>query len=74
MPTLTIEIDDEVAKILKKRADKNFLTSREQAEDIIRRSIVSYKKNTGNSEDTKIDDSLVNIFSRSKKGRKKKKK
>jgi len=69
MADLTISLNDEEASILKKRAKKNLLTVKEQAEDIIRRSCLSYKKTTYSSE--KSDDALVNIFSRQKKGRKK---
>lgn len=70
MPKLTIHIDDDVKKILSKRARRNLLTLREQIEDILRKSAVrtklgiSYRK-------IKIDDRLVSIFSREKRGRKK---
>ncbi len=72
MPKLTIHIDEDVMKILKKRAKRNLLTVREQIEDILRKSAVrtklgkSYKK-------LKIDDRLVHVFSREIRGRKKKK-
>lgn len=68
---LTITISDEEVKILKKRADKNFLTLKEMAEDIIRRSCISYKSDK--IPQSKSDDSLVDIFSRDSRGRKKKK-
>jgi len=45
------------------------MTLREQAEDIIRRSAANYK--SGIIEGIKADDRLVEIFSRHKRGRKK---
>ncbi len=71
MPTITISIDEEVKKVLIKRAKKNMLSLREQAEEIIRQSAVRTKSGTGNSQ-IKIDDRLVEVFSRQKKGRKRK--
>jgi len=68
---ITINIDDEEEKILTKRAKKNLFSLKEQVEDIIRRSCVTYKG--GRSKKIKIDDKLVAIFSREKRGRKKKK-
>ena len=65
-----ISLDNEEIKILKKRAKKNLMTLREQAEDIIRRSCIHSKK--GSQSSFKTDDKLVGIFSRSRKGRKKK--
>jgi len=69
MPTVTISIDEKIKKILEKRAKKNLMTLREQAEDIIRRSAANYK--SGIIEGIKADDRLVEIFSRHKRGRKK---
>ncbi|OGJ13144.1 hypothetical protein A3K62_02370 [Candidatus Pacearchaeota archaeon RBG_16_35_8] len=69
MPTITISIDEDVKKVLDKRAKKNLLSLKEQAEDIIRRSTVNYK--SGSSSSAKIDDRLVEVFSRHKKKRKK---
>ncbi len=69
---ISIKLDDGLYKILEKRAKKNYLEMDELIEDIVRRSMLSYKK--GSSESDKIDDSLVSIFSKSKKGRKPKKK
>ena len=65
MPTITVSIDDKVKKVLEKRAKKNLMSSREQAEDIIRRSAANYK--SGNQASVKADDKLVEIFSRHKK-------
>lgn len=71
MTSITLSFNESEIKILKKRAKKNLLTLKEQAEDIIRRSCISYSKNK-NYKSIKIDDKLVGIFSREKKGRKKK--
>jgi len=70
MPTITISVDEPVKKVLEKRAKRNLMSLREQVEDIIRRSAANYKSGIGTT--TKIDDKLVEIFSRHKKGRKKK--
>ena len=72
MPSVTINIDEEVKKIISKRAKKNLLSLREQIEDILRKSAVRTK--TGTSTTIKVDDTLVYAFSREKRGRKKKKK
>jgi len=69
MPQITIDIDDEVHKIISKRAKKNLMTLREQVEDILRKSAVSTKNKSGFVTD-KIDDTLVSVFSRNRKGRK----
>jgi len=66
---LTIDLDDNEVKILRKRAKKNLLDLREQVEDIVRRSCINAGINTSNR---KTDDELVNIFSRE--ARKKRKK
>jgi len=73
MPKLTINIDEDVKKIISKRASKNLLTLREQIEDILRKSAVRTKLGTSYRK-IKIDDKLVAIFSREKRGRKKIKK
>ena len=72
MPSLTITLNDDVMRLLKKRADENLLNEREQIEDIIRRSMLSYKK-TSRERTIKIDDKLVSAFSRERRGRKRKK-
>jgi len=68
MPHLSIQISEDEQKILKRRADKNFLSLSEQAEDIIRRSCIS-QKNKSASKEIPCDDKLVSIFSRAKRGR-----
>ncbi len=73
MPKITINIDDDVKRIISKRAGKNLLTLREQIEDILRKSAVRTK--TGKTyRRIKVDDKLVEAFSRDRRGRKKKKK
>ena len=67
---LTISLDDDEVKILEKRAKKNFLTLKEQVEDIIRRSCISSSQ--GTYKPLKCDDKLVAIFSKDRRGRKKK--
>ena len=71
MPTITINIDTDVQKIIAKRAKKNMLTVKEQVEEIVRQSAVRTKYGiTGSA--LKTDDSLVSVFSRDKRGNKKK--
>ena len=70
MTKLTISLDDEEVEILEKRAKKNLLTLKEQVEDIIRLSCV--RSSHGKYKPIKCDDKLVAIFSRDKRGRKKK--
>ncbi|MCR4327742.1 MAG: hypothetical protein NUV46_04130 [Nanoarchaeota archaeon] len=71
MSQITISIDEEVKKILSKRADKNLFTLREQIEDILRKSAVRTKSGKTQYE-PKLDDKLISIFSRAKVNRKKK--
>tara|TARA_Y100000034_G_C6561649_1_gene243068 strand:+ start:113 stop:352 length:240 start_codon:yes stop_codon:yes gene_type:complete len=70
MSKITIELDETEIKLLKKRAEQNLLSLREQIEDIIRRSCANVKSSR---RPFKFDDRLVGIFSRQKTGRKKKK-
>lgn len=67
MPRITIDIDEDVKKIINKRAKKNLLTLREQIEDILRKSAVRTK--SGATGSFKVDDRLVAMFSRQKRGR-----
>ncbi len=73
MTKLTIDLDDAEIKLLEKRAKKNLFTLKEQVEDILRRSCASMQNQTGYRQ-VKVDDKLVAIFSRERRGRKKKKK
>ena len=67
---MNITIGEEELKILKKRAKKNFMSLKEQVEDIVRRSCVNYKT-SGSNESSRSDDALVDIFSRQKRGKRK---
>lgn len=71
MPTITISIDEEIQKVIGKRAKKNLLTIKEQVEEIIRQSAVRTKSGESASS-IKADDRLVEVFSRHKKGRRRK--
>ena len=66
---VTIYLNNDLLKMIEKRAKKNLLTLPEQIEDILRRSTLNVKKNKIPKEN--IDDLLVSIFSRQKKSRKK---
>jgi len=72
MKSITIRLGDELYEEIKKRAKKNYLSVPELIEDIVRRSMISYKG--GIRRPIKIDDKLVAIFSRERRGRKKRKK
>jgi hypothetical protein len=67
---VTIYLDNEILKNLEKRAKKNILNLHEQIEDILRRSVLSCKK--GYPQPIKVDDKFIEIFSRERRGRKKK--
>jgi len=73
MSRISVEIDDELLPALEKRAKKSFFTVPEMIEDIVRRSMICYKGGKSRSR-LKVDDKLVEIFSREKRGRKPKKK
>jgi hypothetical protein len=70
MPSITVNLSEEELKLLKRRGKENYLPVKEQIEDIVRRSCISYKKK---GREIKVDDKFVNIISRSRRGRKKKK-
>jgi len=65
---VVIYLDNELLKMIEKRAKKNMLTLPEQIEDTLRRSCLSLKNKPSIS--GKIDDLLVSIFSRQKRGKK----
>ncbi len=65
---LSISLNEQETKVLQKRAKKNLLTLKEQVEDIVRRSCISC--GTGTTTSVKVDDALVAVFSRQKKGKK----
>jgi len=62
-------LNDEILKVLTKRAKKNSMTLGEQIEDILRRSSI---RKTSSTTKQKIDDFLVSCFSKAPQGRKKK--
>jgi hypothetical protein len=61
---LTIYLSDDVVRKLEKRANKNMLNLHEQIEDILRRSVLNFKKGTPVEE--KVDDKFITFFSRKK--------
>ena len=67
-----IFLDDDLLKLLDKRAKKNMLNIPELIEDILRRSTLS-QKGKKSIYDEKLDDKLVSVFSRKRTGPKKKK-
>ena len=67
---VSIFLDSEILKNLEKRAKRNMLNPNEQIEDILRRSCLNVKK--GYPKAIKCDDKLIELFSREKRGRKRK--
>jgi hypothetical protein len=70
--TISLRLEEELYDSLAKRAKKNFLSVDEMAEDIVRRSMISYS-DSGSKKGFKVDDRLVEVFSRDGRGRKRKK-
>lgn len=68
--TINVTLSDEAHSLLEKRAKKELLELDELIANILRRSMLSYKKSSTIQD--KTDDSLVSIFSRRKAGRKSK--
>lgn len=64
---VTLFLSDELMEILEKRAKKNMFTISEQIEDILRRSTINLKSKKS-PYDSKLDDTLVSIFSRKRTG------
>ncbi len=60
---ICIFLSQELIQKLEKRAKKNMFTISEQIEDILRRSCIGLKKT---SQEEKLDDTLVSLFSRKK--------
>ena len=73
MTDITISIDDELMDAVKKRAKKQYQDVKQLITNIVRRSMLSYKKGGKTTYKIKVDDKLVSIFSRHKTGPKKKK-
>lgn len=70
---ITIYLDKDLMEDLDKRAEKNFLSLREQIEDIVRRSMLTYNKGSSKEETQPEVEGMVKIFSRKKSGIKPKK-
>lgn len=70
MKRIYLDFDDELISAINRRAEKNLMSPEKQIEDIVRRSMVSFRKKATNS-DSKVDDSLISVFSRANNGRKK---
>ena len=68
--SISLRFDSEIFDLIEKRAKKEFLSVRELIEDIIRRSIISWRGKAGNRR-IKVDDTLVELFSREGRNRKK---
>lgn len=62
---MELYLDNQVLKMLEKRAKKNLFSLNEQIEDILRRSCSTIKKNKSLA-DEKLDDKFITIFSRRK--------
>ena len=69
--SISLRFDSELLELIEKRAEKNLLSKEELIEDIVRRSMLSYKDKSKTIQG-KTDDPLVNVFSRDRRGRKKK--
>ena len=69
--SVNLRLDSLLYNELEKRAKKEFLQVDELIEDIIRRSMLTYKRGIA-SGDKKEDDKIIGICSRSKRGRKRK--
>ena len=70
--SVTVRFDSEIFKKLESRAKDSYLDVDELIEDIVRRSMLSYKGRV--KQGFNVDDPLVNVFSRDRRGRKRKKK
>ncbi len=73
MATITISIDGEIFKVISRRAKKNLLSVKEQVEEIVRQSAIRTKAGVSASL-VKVDDKLVEVFSRHRKHKGNKKK
>jgi len=67
---ICIYLNDEMRGVLRERANKNLFTLQEQIENILRRSCARKLKKQST---IKIDDFLISCFSKSSRGRKKRK-
>lgn len=69
MTEIVIKLESDLYKKIKIRANKNFLSINDLITDIVRRSMISYRKK-GEPISGETSDGLVNIFSRNRRGRK----
>ena len=69
MSRITIELDEDIEKVIAKRAKKNLFSLEEQIIDILRKSAVRTKAGV-KVVSMKVDDALVGAFSRERRGRK----
>ncbi|MEK6899091.1 MAG: hypothetical protein AABW79_03275 [Nanoarchaeota archaeon] len=60
---ISVWLDNDILKIIEKRANRNLMTTGEQIEDIIRRSAVNVKPS---KKTEKLDDKFIAFFSRKK--------
>ena len=60
-------MEKELYKLLEQRAKKSLLDIDDLVVDILRRSMLTYKKNK--TVEDKTDDALVSLFSRKKRGK-----
>ncbi len=58
---ICVWLDNDILKIIEKRADRNLMTVGEQVEDIVRRSAANIKHS---SKPEKLDDMFITFFSR----------
>jgi len=68
---LCANIDEDVAKMLARRAKRNMMSIEEQVEDILRRSCVSMRKKTP-GEEKMVGNGFISIFSRRRYSKEKK--
>jgi len=60
--TISVQLDDKVRRELEKRAKKEMLDLDDLIGEILRRSVLSYKKGTASSDD--VDDKFLSYFTR----------
>jgi len=70
--TISIDLDENLVKVLKKRAKSNHLSIREQIKDIVVRSMSGWGRKSTSVSDAQVSK-LVKIFSRKRTGPKPKK-
>ena len=61
--SIIVQLDSKAKEVLEKRAKKEMLSLSELVAEILRRSVISYKKKGGSISD-KLDDKFIGYFSR----------